>query len=113
MWAGNVIGTVELTTSVQVITVRPTEFPVADEQGKGEVVAFAADPGESKMSFVGFDAVKSDRPQLGDANVVVSGGRGVKGPEGFKELIEPLADLLGAAIGASRAVCDAGWVPND
>ncbi|MFZ9889360.1 MAG: electron transfer flavoprotein subunit alpha/FixB family protein, partial [Myxococcota bacterium] len=113
MWAGNIIGTVELTTALQVITVRPTEFPLADEQGAGNVVAFAADPGVSKMEFVGFDEVKSDRPQLGDASVIVSGGRGVKGPEGFKELVEPLADVLGAAIGASRAVCDAGWVPND
>lgn len=113
MWAGNIIGTIELTTATQVVTVRPTEFPMADEAGAGEVAAFAADPGTSKMSFVSFDAVESDRPQLGDADVVVSGGRGVKGPEGFTEQIEPLADVLGAAIGASRAVCDAGWVPND
>jgi len=113
MWAGNVIGTVELTTATKVVTVRPTEFEPAAEAGGGEVAAFAADPGESKMTFVSFDQVKSDRPQLAEASVVVSGGRGVKGPEGFKELIEPLADTLGAAIGASRAVCDAGWVPND
>jgi electron transfer flavoprotein alpha subunit len=113
MWAGNIIGTVELTTDKKVVTVRPTEFPLADEQGGGAVEAFAADPGESKMEFVSFDAVQSDRPQLGDADAVVAGGRGVKGPEGFTEQIEPLADVLNAAIGASRAVCDAGWVPND
>ena len=112
MWAGNVIGTVELTTAIKVITVRPTEFELPAEAA-GEVVAFAADPGESKMTFVSFDQVKSDRPQLGDASVIVSGGRGVKGPEGFTDIIEPLADTLGAAIGASRAVCDVGWVPND
>jgi electron transfer flavoprotein alpha subunit len=113
MWAGNIIGTVELKTAKKVISVRPTEFEPASEKGGGSVVAFAADPGASKMRFVSFDEVKSDRPQLADAKVVVSGGRGVKGPEGFKDLIEPLADVLGAAIGASRAVCDAGWVPND
>ena len=113
MWAGNIVGTVELTTPVKVVTVRPTEFEPAAEGAAGAVETVAADPGASKMTFVSFDQVKSDRPQLGDADVVVSGGRGVKGPEGFKELIEPLADTLGAAIGASRAVCDAGWVPND
>lgn len=113
MWAGNVIGTVELTTALQVVTVRTTEFPLAEEQGGGEVAALAADPGESKMEFISFDAVQSDRPSLGDADIIVSGGRGLKGPEGFKDLVEPLADALGAAIGASRAVCDAGWVPND
>lgn len=113
MWAGNVIGTVELTTEVKVLTVRTTEFEPASEQGGGEVAAVEVDPGASKMSYVGFDAVESDRPALGDASVIVSGGRGVKGPEGFETIIEPLADSLGAAIGASRAVCDAGWVPND
>ena len=113
MWAGNVIGTVELTTAVRVITVRGTEFAPAEEAGGGEVAAFDAAPGETNQTFVSFDRVESDRPQLTDADVIVSGGRGVKGPEGFKDVIEPLADALGAAIGASRAVCDAGWAPND
>jgi electron transfer flavoprotein alpha subunit len=113
MWAGNVIGTVELTTATKVLTVRTTEFEPAAEVAGGEVVTVDVDPGESKMAYVGFDAVESDRPTLGDASVIVSGGRGLKGPEGFETVIEPLADSLGAAIGASRAVCDAGWVPND
>ncbi|MDA0712456.1 MAG: electron transfer flavoprotein subunit alpha/FixB family protein [bacterium] len=113
MWAGDIIGTVEVKTPIKVITVRPTEFDAATATGQGEVVTFAADPGATSMSFVSFDAVKSERPELQDARVVISGGRGLKGPEGFKDLIEPLADVLDAAIGASRAVCDAGWVPND
>lgn len=113
MWAGNIIGTVEITTATKVITVRPTEFAPPAAGAAGNVTSIACDPGTSKMQFVSFDAVVSDRPALSDARVIVSGGRGVKGPEGFKTVIEPLADALGAAIGASRAVCDAGWVPND
>ncbi len=113
MWAGNVIGTVEVTTAVKVVTVRPTEFEPPTPGAAGAIASFAADIGVSKMSYVKFDAVVSDRPSLADARVVVSGGRGLKGPEGFKNIVEPLADVLGAAIGASRAVCDAGWVPND
>ena len=113
MWAGNVIGTVELTTETKVITVRTTEFAPAEAGAAGAVNAIAVDPGETTMRYVGFDGVQSERPELSEASVVVSGGRGVKGPEGFKDLIEPLADSLEAAIGASRAVCDAGWVPND
>ena len=113
MWAGNVIGTVELTTDVKVITVRATEFEAAEAGAAGEVANIAVDPGETTMRYVGFEGVQSERPELSEASAVVSGGRGVKGPEGFKELIEPLADNLDAAIGASRAVCDAGWVPND
>ncbi|MES2504824.1 MAG: electron transfer flavoprotein subunit alpha/FixB family protein [Myxococcota bacterium] len=113
MWAGGLTGTVALSTSIQVITVRPTEFVQAAANASGNVSNFAADPGPSTTRFVGFEEVKSERPELADASVVISGGRGLKGPEGFKQLIEPLADQLNAAIGASRAVCDAGWVPND
>ena len=113
MWAGNVIGTVELTTETKVVTVRTTEFAPAEPGANGAVNPIALEPGDTSMRYVGFDGVQSERPELAEASVVVSGGRGVKGPEGFKELIEPLADSLEAAIGASRAVCDAGWVPND
>jgi electron transfer flavoprotein alpha subunit len=113
MWAGNVIGTVELTTAKKVVTVRPTEFTAPAAGAAGEVAPVSVDPGASKMSYVKFDAVVSDRPLLQDARVIVSAGRGVKGPEGIKTVLEPLADTLGAAIGASRAVCDAGWAPND
>ncbi len=113
MWAGNITGTVEITTAKKVVSVRPTEFTPPAPGAAGEIGSIDVDPGVSKMSWVKFDAVVSDRPALSDARVVVSGGRGLKGPEGFKTIIEPLADALGAAIGASRAVCDAGWVPND
>ncbi len=113
MWAGDIIGTVELLSDIKVVTVRATEFKPAKSVGTGAVENVNVDPGATKMRFVSFDEVKSERPELTDANVVISGGRGIGGPEGFKELIEPLADKLSGAIGASRAVCDAGWVPND
>lgn len=114
VWAGDLSCDVELLTSVKVITVRVSEFaPTEPAHAVGQILPVDVSLGHVNMRFVSFDAVKSERPELTDAKVVVSGGRGVKGPEGFKELIEPLADVLGAAIGASRAVCDAGWVPND
>ncbi|MCK6546175.1 FAD-binding protein [Myxococcota bacterium] len=112
--AGNVIATVEVTTAVKVVTTRPTEFaPAGKAAAAGAVSAFAADVGASKTRFVSFSPVKSERPDLGDARVVVSGGRGLKEAANFKSLLEPLADKLNAAIGASRAVVDSGWVPND
>src|SRR3989338_723695 len=113
LYAGDMTGTIQLHTPIQVITVRPTEFAHDEQTLSGQVIPFTADPGQSTMRFVSFDEVKSERPELSDAKVVVSGGRGLKNPEGFKQIMEPLADVLNAAIGASRAVCDAGWVPND
>jgi len=111
MWAGNVFAEVKLTTPVKVVTLRATEFPAAaGGQGAAEVKAFSPKVETGKTKFVDFKEVKSARPELTEARVVVSGGRGTKGD--FKE-IEALADELGAAVGASRAVCDAGWVPND
>jgi electron transfer flavoprotein alpha subunit len=112
MWAGNVLAEVELSTPVKVFTIRPTEFPAAARDASGSVtpVAVSVDAGALRTRFVEFREVKSARPELTEARVVVSGGRGTKGD--FKE-VEALADELGAAVGASRAAVDAGWVPND
>jgi electron transfer flavoprotein alpha subunit len=112
MWAGSVIAEVKLTTPTKVFTIRTTEFAPAEKSSVGEVRAFqpSLDARSIRTRFVEFKEVKSARPQLTEARVVVSGGRGTKGD--FRE-IEALADELGAAVGASRAVVDAGWVPND
>ncbi len=111
MWAGNVFAEVKLTTPVKVLTLRATEFPAAATgQGAAEHKTFSPKVEGGKTKFVDFKEVKSARPELTEARVVVSGGRGTKGD--FKE-IDALADVLNAAVGASRAVCDAGWVPND
>ncbi|HEX9049906.1 MAG TPA: electron transfer flavoprotein subunit alpha/FixB family protein [Anaeromyxobacter sp.] len=112
MWAGNVLAEVEIATPVKVFTIRPTEFPAAAKEGKGAVqpAAVSVDAGALKTRHAGFKEVKSERPELTEARAVVAGGRGTKGD--FKP-VEALADLLGAAVGASRAAVDAGWVPND
>jgi len=113
MWAGNVLAEVELTTATRVFTVRHTEFPVparAAAEGSLTSLPVSLDPAGPGTRFVEFREVKSARPELTEARVVVSGGRGTKGD--FRE-VEALADELGAAVGASRAAVDAGWVPND
>lgn len=112
MWAGNVIAEVEIVTPVKVLTIRPTEFAPAAEAPGGTIVPAGAvdDPAAAKVRFVAFQPVKSERPELTEARVVVAGGRGTKGKF---EPIEALADALGGAVGASRAAVDAGWVPND
>ncbi|MFK3738432.1 electron transfer flavoprotein subunit alpha/FixB family protein [Massilia sp. TN1-12] len=113
IYAGNAIATVQSTDSVKVITVRGTGFDAAAAEGGSadvETVAAAADFGKS--SFVGRELAKSDRPELTGAKIVVSGGRGMGSGDNFK-ILEPLADKLGAAMGASRAAVDAGYVPND
>jgi len=115
MWAGNVVATVKIEGSPKVLTIRPTAFDAAAKDGKGDVekVAAGIDDASKKTKFVSFNEVKSDRPVLTDARVVVSGGRALKSGENFKTVLEPLVDALGAAMGASRAAVDAGFVPND
>jgi electron transfer flavoprotein alpha subunit len=113
IYAGNAIATVQSSDSVKVITVRGTGFDAAAATGGSaavETVAAAADFGKS--AFVGRELAKSDRPELTAAKIIVSGGRGMGSGDNFK-LLEPLADKLGAAMGASRAAVDAGYVPND
>ncbi len=112
MWAGNVLAEVEIATPVKVFTVRATEFPAAQKGGQGAVAAAAValDAGALKTRHVSFREVKSERPELTEARAVVAGGRGTKGDF---EPLEALADELNAALGASRAAVDAGWVPND
>ncbi|MFP6664473.1 MAG: electron transfer flavoprotein subunit alpha/FixB family protein [Deltaproteobacteria bacterium] len=114
IYAGNVLATTKINTEKKVITVRGTAFDPAAAGGSAPVenAELAADV-QSKMKFVSFEETISDRPQLADADIVVSGGRGLKSGENFKEVLEPLVDALGAAMGASRAAVDAGFVPND
>jgi electron transfer flavoprotein alpha subunit len=113
IYAGNAIQTVKSTDAKKVITVRTSTFPAAGAGGSAavETVAAAADPGVS--SFVGEELSKSDRPELTSAKIIVSGGRAMQSRENFTKYIEPVADKLGAAIGASRAAVDAGYAPND
>jgi electron transfer flavoprotein alpha subunit len=114
IYAGNALETVQSSDGKKVITIRPTAFkPVADGgSAPVETVAAAAAAGR-EASFVGEEVVKSERPELAGAKIVVSGGRALGSAEEFHRVIEPLADKLGAAVGASRAAVDAGYAPND
>lgn len=114
VYAGNVMATVQSSDAIKVITVRTTAFEAAAVSGGAaavEAVSGAADAGLS--SFVSQELTVSDRPELAAAKIVVSGGRALGSAEQFKAVIEPLADKLGAAVGASRAAVDAGYAPND
>ena len=114
IYAGNAIATVQSADAVKVITMRTTGFDAAAATGGSaavESVAAVADSGKS--SFAGREVTKSDRPELTAAKIIVSGGRALGSAEKFNEVITPLADKLGAAIGASRAAVDAGYAPND
>jgi len=114
IYAGNAIATVQSTDPVKVITVRTTGFdPVDPTGGAAAVEKQAAVDSKVQSSFVGRELTKSDRPELTAAKIIVSGGRGLGSGEKYQELIAPLADKLGAALGASRAAVDAGYVPND
>ncbi|MGE3986759.1 electron transfer flavoprotein subunit alpha/FixB family protein [Pseudorhodoplanes sp.] len=113
IYAGNAMQTVKSTDPKKVITVRTSTFPATGEGGAApvETVAAVADPGVS--SFVGEELSKSDRPELTSAKIIISGGRAMQNRENFAKYIEPVADKLGAAMGASRAAVDAGYAPND
>jgi len=113
IYAGNAIQTVKSKDAKKVITVRTSTFGAAGEGGSAsvETAAAAADPALS--SFVGEEVAKSDRPELTSAKIIVSGGRAMQSRENFTKYIEPLADKLGAGVGASRAAVDAGYAPND
>jgi len=114
IYAGNALATVQSADAVKVITVRTTGFDAAAASGGSgvvESVAAAADAGLS--GFVSSEVAKSDRPELAGAKIVVSGGRGMGSSENFHAVLEPLADKIGAALGASRAAVDAGYAPND
>jgi|CZKU01.1.fsa_nt_gi electron transfer flavoprotein alpha subunit len=110
-YAGNALSWLEIATPIQIVSVRQTEFPAATASGGASPVETGAyagpDAAASQVEFVKVEVGKSERPDLGEARVVVSGGRSLK--EQFKQVLEPLADALGAAVGASRAACDAGY----
>jgi electron transfer flavoprotein alpha subunit len=112
IYAGNAIATVQSSDAVKVITVRTTGFDAAGAGGSAAVEKVDAVADSGKSSFVSRELAKSDRPELTAAKIIVSGGRGMGSGENFK-ILEPLADKLGAAMGASRAAVDAGFVPND
>jgi electron transfer flavoprotein alpha subunit len=114
VYAGNAFATVRSADAVKVLTVRPTAFEPAGKGAAAAPVEAIESAGETGLTeFVGRELTKSERPELGSAAIVVSGGRGLGSGENFHKLLEPLADKLGAAIGASRAAVDAGYVPND
>jgi electron transfer flavoprotein alpha subunit len=113
IYAGNALATVHSKDKVKVITVRTTGFDAAATSGGSAAIEnVTAQPDSGLSSFVGRDITKSDRPELIAARIIVSGGRGMGSGENFK-ILDPLADKLGAAVGASRAAVDAGFVPND
>ena len=114
IYAGNAVATVQSADSVKIITVRTTGFDAAAATGGSAAVETAAATADAgKSSFVGSEIAKSDRPELTAAKIIVSGGRALGSKEKFDEVMTPLADKLGAALGASRAAVDAGYAPND
>jgi electron transfer flavoprotein alpha subunit len=114
IYAGNAIATVQTSDKKLVITVRGTAFPkAAATGGSGTIEAVSGEGDKGLSTFAGAEIAKSERPELTSAKVIVSGGRALQNSENFHALIEPLADKLGAAVGASRAAVDAGYVPND
>jgi electron transfer flavoprotein alpha subunit len=113
IYAGNALATVQSADKVKVITVRSTAFDAANSGGSAAVEAIAASNDTNQTTLTNRELTKSERPELGAAKIIVSGGRGLGSGENYHKLLEPLADKLGAALGASRAAVDAGFVPND
>ncbi|HYL90962.1 MAG TPA: FAD-binding protein [Burkholderiales bacterium] len=114
IYAGNALATVKSRDAIKVITVRTTAFDAVAATGGNASIESVAAPADAGVSaFVGREVSKSERPELTAAKIIVSGGRGMANGENFKKVLEPLADKLGAAMGASRAAVDAGFVPND
>jgi electron transfer flavoprotein alpha subunit len=113
IYAGNALETIQSSDAKKVITVRPTVFKAAEDGGSASVETIAAPVAPAKTRFIDQKLVKSARPELSGAKIVVSGGRAMGSAEEFQRVIEPLADKLGAAVGASRAAVDAGYAPND
>ena len=113
IYAGNAIQTVQSTDAIKVITVRTASFAAAATGGSATVETIAAGSASAVSTFSGEALSKSDRPELTSAKIIISGGRAMQNAENFKTYIEPVADALGAAMGASRAAVDAGYAPND
>ena len=113
IYAGNALATVKSADAIKLITVRTTAFEAAGEGGSASIEAVTAPADLGLATLVSREIVKSARPELGAAKIIVSGGRGVGSGENYHAMLEPLADKLGAALGASRAAVDAGYVPND
>jgi len=113
IYAGNALATVKSADSVKVITVRATAFDAVAAGNSAPVEAIAAAADTAQSTLTNRELTKSERPELGAAKIIVSGGRGLGSGENYHALLEPLADKLGAALGASRAAVDAGFVPND
>ncbi|RFO98963.1 electron transfer flavoprotein subunit alpha [Rhodoferax lacus] len=114
IYAGNAMATVQATDATKVLTVRTTGFdPAAATGGSAAVDSIAAVAAAASVSFLGSEIARNDRPELTSAKIIVSGGRALGSSEKFTEIITPLADKLGAAMGASRAAVDAGYAPND
>jgi electron transfer flavoprotein alpha subunit len=113
IYAGNALATVRSSDPVKLLTVRTTAFDAVGEQSPAPTEAIAPGPDLAQSKLIGRELTKSARPELGAAKVIVSGGRGLGSGENYRTLLEPLADKLGAAMGASRAAVDAGYVPND
>ena len=113
VYAGNAIQTVQSVDTKKVLTIRTASFAAAGEGGSAAVEAVAGGEDQGLSSFKGEEVAKSDRPELASAKIIVSGGRALGSAENFGKVIEPVADKLGAAVGASRAAVDAGYAPND